>query len=138
MIHGRSYVCEMKFHLVFAVKYRKKIINNDIHAAIYNSFKEAAELNNFKILAFNSDLDHVHILIETTPQISIPSIVKAMKGRSSKQLFNKFPLRDVFYGNTGFWNPSYGCFTVGESNEEKIKIYIDNQNKDGKRYFNSK
>lgn len=138
MIHGRSYVCNMQFHLVFAVKYRKKVIDEPIHNSIHNAFKETAKLNNFEILAFNSDLDHVHILIETTPQISIPSIVKALKGRSSKQLFNEFDLKPIFYGNTGFWNPSYGCFTVGENNEEKIKIYIDNQNKNGKRYFNSK
>ena len=47
--------------------------------------------NGFTILEIESDCDHIHLLIDCTPQHSIPSMMKALKGVSARLLFKEFP-----------------------------------------------
>lgn len=62
--HGRC----IEYHIVWCVKYRRKVLTNKIE----NSLNKIAEDNNFNILEINGDLDHVHLLIECSPQHYIP------------------------------------------------------------------
>lgn len=74
-----------------------------------------------------TDGDHIHMLIECSPQHFIPTIMKALKGNSARFLFKEFPaLKDELWGGH-LRNPSYFVCTVSERTEEQIKTYINNQ-----------
>lgn len=68
------------------------------------------------------DLDHIHILLECSPQHFIPNILKIFKGISARKLFLKHP--EI---KNKLWNPSYFVATVSENTEEQIKRYIQTQ-----------
>lgn len=76
----------------------------------------------------NTDLDHIHLLIDCTPQQYIPNIIKALKGASARLLILKYgdTLKNKLYGGH-LWNPSYFVATVSENTEEQIRNYIKKQ-----------
>ena len=128
---GRGYVYGIEYHVVFCVKYRKKIINDTIKNSLFQIFILLAEEMGFTIIEINTDLDHVHLLISCKPQHYIPDIIKRLKGTSARWLFQLYPeLKVQLYGGH-LWNPSYFIATVSDTLEENIKEYIINQSKGG-------
>lgn len=131
---GRGYVYNLKFHVVICVKYRKKLLNNVYEKFLLNYFTEQSKRFDVKILEFNTDKDHVHLLIETKPNFNIISYIKALKGGSARAIIKQYPeIRKELYGGA-FWNPSYFISTVSDTLESDIRKYIQNQKKSGKRY----
>ena len=126
---GRGYVYGIEYHIVFCVKYRKKIIDGNIKKSLFQIFTLLSEEIGFTILEVNTDLEHVHLLISCKPQHYIPDIVKRLKGTSARWLFQLYPeLKKELYGGH-LWNPSYFIATVSDTLEENIKEYIYNQGK---------
>ena len=126
---GRGYVCSIKYHLVWCVKYRKNILRGPVGDRLKSLLHEIATNQGFSIEEIESDSDHIHLLIECTPQHYIPSLVKGLKGVSARLLFKSFPeLKSQLWGGH-LWNPSYFVATVSENTEEQIKAYIRNQKK---------
>ena len=86
-----------------------------------------AKDNDIEILEMETDNDHIHLLINCTPQHFIPSVIKVFKGVSARKMFLEFPcLKNRLWGGH-LWNPSYFVATVSENTEEQIKKYIQNQ-----------
>lgn len=71
--------------------------------------------------------DHVHILINCTPQHYIPDVAKALKGNSARFLFKDFPhLKKKLWGGH-LCNPSYFVSTVSENTLDQVRKYINGQ-----------
>lgn len=127
---GRGYVYSIQYHLVWCVKYRHKILDENIEESLKVLLNNIAIDNNFTIQEISGSLDHIHLLIECTPQHYIPNIVKALKGVSARLLLKQYPeLKNKLWGGH-LWNPSYFVATVSENTEEQIKNYINSQKKD--------
>lgn len=125
--HGRGYVYSIQYHIVWCVKYRHKVLQGDIDLRLKEMLIQIATDNNFSISEMESDEDHVHLLVDCSPQHSIPSIIKALKGVSARLLFKEFPqLKKKLWGGH-LWNPSYFVATVSENTEEQVRRYIQNQ-----------
>lgn len=90
MTHGRGYVYSIQYHIVWCVKYRYPILTNEIEEDLINILNKIAEDNKFKILECNGDKDHIHLLINCSPQHYIPNIIKALKGVSARLLMKKY------------------------------------------------
>ena len=124
---GRGYVYHIQYHIVWCVKYRKKILTGEIGDKIKELIKEIAEDNEFSIIEMETNKDHIHLLINCKPQHYIPNIMKALKGVSSRKLFMFYPeLKNSLWGGH-LWNPSYFVSTVSENTEDEIKEYISKQ-----------
>lgn len=126
--NGRGYVYSIQYHIVWCVKYRHKIITDDIETKLIELLKQIANDNNFSIVEVNTDLDHVHLLIDCSPQHYIPDMIKALKGVSARLLMKEYgsQLRNKLCCEH-LWNPSYFVATVSENTEEQIRQYIKNQ-----------
>ena len=126
--HGRGYVYSIQYHIVWCVKYRHKILLEDIEISLIKILNKIASDNNFEILECNTDKDHIHILINCSPQHYIPNIMKALKGVSARLLLKEFgtELKEKLWGGH-LWNPSYFVATVSENTESQIREYIQNQ-----------
>ena len=126
--HGRGYVYSIQYHIVWCVKYRKKILTPKIENKLIEILNKIANDNNFQILECNGDKDHVHLLINCSPQHYIPDMIKALKGVSARLLMKEYgeQLKKRLWGGH-LWNPSYFVATVSENTEEQIRIYIQNQ-----------
>ena len=125
---GRGYIYRIEYHIVWCVKYRNKVLTPVIESRLKEILNKIAEDNEFKILEVNGESDHVHLLIECSPQHFIPNIMKALKGVSARRLMKEFgeELKAKLWGGH-LWNPSYFIATVSENTERQIKEYIQNQ-----------
>ena len=125
---GRGYVYSIKYHIVWCVKYRHKVIQGEIENKLKELLYKIAEDNNFIIEEMETDLDHIHLLIECKPQHYIPDIIKALKGVSARLLMKEHgvTLKKKLWGGH-LWNPSYFVATVSENTEEQIRAYIQSQ-----------
>ena len=126
--NGRGYVYCIQYHIVWCVKYRHKVLTPNIEDKLKEILYKIAEDNNFKIEEINGDLDHIHLLIECSPQHYIPDIMKALKGVSARLLMKEYgiTLKKKLWGGH-LWNPSYFVATVSENTEEQIRNYIKSQ-----------
>ena len=88
--HGRGYVYSIQYHLVWCVKYRRKILTIEIEKDLIEILNKIARDNNFEILECSGDLDHIHLLINCSPQHYIPDMIKALKGVSARLLMKKY------------------------------------------------
>ena len=126
--HGRGYVYSIQYHIVWCVKYRHKVITEQIENRLVEILNKIADDNGFQILECNTDEDHIHLLINCSPQHYIPDMIKALKGVSARLLMKEYgeELKRKLWGGH-LWNPSYFIATVSENTEEQIRKYIQNQ-----------
>ena len=128
MKHGRGYVYDLYYHIVWCVKYRHKILLNDIKDDLIDIIKNICINNNYELVEINTDLEHVHLFIGLSPQDSIPVVMKTLKGVSARLLNSKHKneLSKVLYDGH-IWSPSYYIATTSDNIMDNIKEYIINQ-----------
>ena len=128
MKHGRGYVYDLYYHIVWCVKYRHKILVDDIKDDLIDIIKNICINNNYELVEINIDLDHVHMLLGLSPQDSIPVVMKTLKGVSARLLNSKHKneLSKVLYDGH-IWSPSYYIATTSDNIMDNIKEYIINQ-----------
>ncbi|AFZ12749.1 transposase IS200-family protein [Crinalium epipsammum PCC 9333] len=125
--HERHSISDLKIHLVCVAKYRRQIFTIESLNLIEKSFREVALKMNFKVLEFNGESDHIHVLLEYPPKLSISQIVNAVKGVSSRR-YGQAGFEKP-YGKDALWSPSYFVSSVGGAPLEILKSYIQNQEK---------
>jgi putative transposase len=123
----RHSVSDLKIHLVCVTKYRRPILTAESLAVLEVSFREVATKMGFEIEEFNGEPDHVHVLIEYPPKLSISQMVNALKGVSSRRYGQAGHPKP--YGRDALWSPSYFASSVGGVPLEVLKRYIQNQEK---------
>lgn len=124
---GRHCVFDLHVHLVFVTKYRrcvftKAILNRmrDVFATVCNDF--GAEM-----IEFDGEKDHVHLLINYPPKVSISKLVNSLKGVSSRILRKEFPVLSKSFYKGVLWSPSYFAASCGGAPLGIIKEYIQSQ-----------
>lgn len=70
--------------------------------------------------------DHIHILVEIPPKITVSSFMGYLKGKSSTMIYEQFGELKYKYRNRSFWCKGYYVDTVGK-NEHRIAEYIKHQ-----------
>ena len=85
--------------------------------------------SNFKIEVIEVDNDHIHLLIDSVPNISATQIVRKLKQESTISVWKQFPqmLSKHFWKERTFWTDGYFVSTTGQASEETIRKYIENQ-----------
>lgn len=131
---GRGYVYALRYHIVWCVKYRHQILFEDVEHRLKEMLLQIALDNNFEIVELETDMDHVHMLVSCSPQHYIPNIIKALKGNTARFLFKEFPDLKKKLLDGHLWNPSYFINTIGDTNEEQIKAYIQSQKTSTRTY----
>ena len=115
-----------KYHIVFAPKYRRKVIYGKIKADIGKIIRELCERKDIEIHEAELCPDHIHMLISIPPKYSVSEIMGYLKGKSSLMIFDRHANLKYKYGNRHFWCRGYYVDTVGK-NKKKIAEYIKNQ-----------
>lgn len=115
-----------KYHVVFAPKYRRKIIYGKIKIDIGNMLRKLCEYKKVEILEAEACKDHIHMLLSIPPKYSVSQIIGYLKGKSSLMIFEKYANMKYKYGNRHFWCRGYYVDTVGR-NKKAIVEYIKNQ-----------
>lgn len=121
----------LKAHIILVCKYRKNLLKDDLNNFIKAKIYEISESGEFIILAMESDIDHIHLMIQYLPRVSISSIIQKIKQITTFYVwrdirFKPF-LRKHFWKEKTFWTDGFFACSIGEANPETIKAYIENQ-----------
>ena len=122
---NNNVVYSCKYHVVWCPKYRRKVLVQGVDERLKEVIKEVAVETKSEITEMEIMPDHVHLLVEVDPRFGIHSLVKLMKGRSSRVLRQEFTwLRSRL---PTLWTNSYFVSTVGGAPLEIVKQYIESQ-----------
>ena len=119
--------------MLFAPKYRRKLIYGQLKRDIANILSMLCKRKGVKIVEAEVCPDHIHMLVEIPPSISVSGFVGYLKGKSTLMIFERHANLKYKYGNRHFWCRGYYVDTVGK-NTAKIKEYIQNQLKEDLQY----
>jgi putative transposase len=120
-----------KYHIVFAPKYRRKVFYGQKRIEIGAILRSLCEWKQVKIIEAEVCPDHVHMLVEIPPKISVSGFMGYLKGKSSILIYQKWANMKYKYRNREFWCRGYYVDTVGK-NKKAIQEYIANQLKEDK------
>ena len=125
---SKSAVYDLKYHLVWIPKYRKKILNGEITKYLEDVFKRIAQEYEFEIDTIGIQEDHVHIFMGAPPRYSPADLVQIMKSISAREVFKKFPkLRKQLWAHE-LWSDGYFVRSVGDKViADIIRKYIEYQ-----------
>lgn len=119
-----TYRCQ--YHIVFAPKYRRKVIYGKLREDIGQILRKLCEQKGVEILEANAMPDHIHMLVSVPPYLSIAQFMGYIKGKSTLMIFDRHANLKYKYGSRHFWCRGYYVDTVGR-NEKVIREYIKNQ-----------
>lgn len=126
--HARTCVYNINYHIVWCVKYRRKVLSADISNRLIELLKAVGNEKGFSVVECKvGENDHVHCFVSAPPKISVTQIVKYLKGISGNQLFREYPQLRKSLWKGQLWNGSYFCETIGSTLEENILRYIERQ-----------
>ena len=115
-----------KYHIIFAPKYRRRIIYRKLKKDIGQILRTLCERKQVEILAAEACPDHIHLLLKIPPKYSVSSIMGYLKGKSSLMIFDRHANLKYKYGRRNFWCRGYFVDTVGK-NEKRITEYVKTQ-----------
>ena len=115
-----------KYHIVFAPKYRRKVLYREKRAEIGKNLRELCGWKGVTIIEAEVCPDHIHMLVEIPPKMSVSSFMGFLKGKSSLIIHERHANLKYKHGNRSFWRRGYYVDTVGK-NTKKIAEYIQNQ-----------
>jgi putative transposase len=127
---GRS-VSDIKIHLVLTTKYRRKVLTAAMIDRLYQVFESLLDKWECKIIEFNGESDHVHLLFQDHPEIQLSKLVNSLKSVSSRRLRQEFlpELEKTYYKKKVVWNSSYFLASCGGVTISTLRKYIENQDK---------
>ena len=124
--YGSHTVYKIQYHFVFVTKYRYKVLKGDVGYKVRELIRQTCEAFEIEIIKGVVSGEHVHIFVSAPPNMAPSEIMRRIKGRSTRKLFETYPeLRKRYWGGH-FWARGYFCVTSGEITDEMIKEYIEN------------
>jgi putative transposase len=124
-------VYDTQYHLVWAPKYRKKILTGVVGQRMKELLQEIAQAYDITIEEMEVSQDHVHIFCSFPPRLSISQVMTRFKSLSARAIFREHPqIKKQLWGGE-FWEEGYFARTVGDKvTAEVIKKYIQHHQDD--------
>lgn len=110
------------YHLVFSTKDREQTITIEHKRLLYAYIHSILKENECHVYRINGMGDHVHILFDLHPTLSLSKVVQIIKQSASRWMkgMEQFP---KFRG----WGAEYYAFVVGKEQLPKAIEYVKNQ-----------
>ena len=120
-------VFRLNYHLVLVIKYRRKVIDDEISNRLKEIFEYISPKYKIVLEDWNHDIDHVHLLFRGSPNTEISKFINAYKSASSRIIKNEYPIIRKQLWKEYFWSRSYCLITTGGASIDIVKKYIENQ-----------
>ncbi len=122
--YGNHTKYNIEYHFVWVTKYRYPVLQGDLAFRVRELVRQTCERFEIRILRGVVSKDHVHILVSCPPTLSPSDIMRRIKGRVSRKIFEEFPHVKKRYWGRHFWSRGYFCVTSGELTKEMIEEYL--------------
>ncbi len=124
--HNAHSTWRCQYHIVFAPKFRRKVIYGQLKADIGQILRKLCEEKKVEIIKAEACDDHIHMIVSIPPQLSVSQFMGYLKGKSTLMIFDRHANLKYKYGSRHFWCRGYYVDTV-EKNKTAIAEYIRNQ-----------
>ena len=88
-----------KYHIVFAPKYRRQVVYNQLKSDIGQILRKLCELKKVEIHEAEACPDHIHMLVSIPPNLSVSQFMGYLKGKRSLMIFDRHANLKYKYGN---------------------------------------
>lgn len=126
---GRHCVFALHAHLIFVTKYRRRIFDARALDRLQDHFARVASDFGATLVECNGEENHVHLLVQYPPKVSITALVRSLKGVSSRMLRKERPDLARHYWREMLWSPSYFAASCGGAPLDIIRQYVEQQNR---------
>ena len=134
MDRNQHSVYSLYYHLIMVVKYRRKVIDDEISKQARELFVKIGENYGLTLEEWNHDIDHVHVMFRAKPQTELAKFINAYKSASSRLIKKEHPEIKEKLWKEAFWSQSYCLLTTGGATIDVIRSYIETQGEeDGRR-----
>ena len=116
------------YYIILVTKYRHRLLDT-IEKDIKQIILDLAKQKGFKIETMEVDKDHIHLLINSGPNISVFSIIKLIKQITTNRIWklhSKY-LRSYYWKRSILCSKGKFVCTIGNAGEKTIRKYIDSQ-----------
>lgn len=121
-------VFNIKLHIVFVTKYRRKTLSDDLLLYLKGAFGDCLDAWGCKLVQFGGGSDHVHLLIDIHPALNISVLINNLKTASARRARARFAEHIAqFYSKPLFWHRAYFVGSVGGATLETVRAYVDAQ-----------
>ena len=126
--HAAHCTYRIRYHMVFVMKYRKRLLNDAVVDFLKVLFLEIGQRYWFRFDAIGFDGDHLHVLVAAAPRYAFSRIMQVIKSSSAKGEFEKFPeLRNELW-DAEFWSDGGHIDSVSEGRSlDQIRKYVEEQ-----------
>jgi putative transposase len=130
-------VFSIQLHLAWITKYRYKVLKGDIGKRTRDLIRRICVEENVEVISGAVAPDHVHILVSVDPSTTVSTLVKYLKGKTSRQLQMEYPELKKRYWGQHLWARGYFVVSAGNVTQEMIKEYIEHhfEGKEGEDSF---
>ena len=115
------------YHIVFVPKYRRRVLQRELVRRLTQLFYECCRVNRWYIHQLAILPDHVHMLIQLPPRVTVPYAVQYLKGGTSRVVREEFPELEEFLWGDSLWADGYFSETVGRASEAVMRRYLKEQ-----------
>ena len=123
-------VYDIKFHIVWITKYRKKILTGELAKRTRELIRQYCKSLDVEIIKGHIAKDHIHLFVSVPPHLSVSNLVKELKGKSSWKIMSEFKTISQQFWGRHFWGRGYFVASSGNITDETIMKYIENQDID--------
>jgi len=127
-VNGHT-VSSLTVHIVWSTKYRYSVLKGDIQKRCRELLIQICDSEDIVILKGVVSKDHIHIHIEYRPSQDISTIVKRLKGRTSRKIQEEFPILRKRYWGRHFWAIGFGCWSTGNITDKMVNEYLEHHRK---------
>ena len=120
-------VFSLNYHLILVVKYRRKVIDDNVSARLKEIFEYIALNYNISVDEWNHDEDHVHVLFRAHPNSELSKFINAYKSASSRLIKKEYPSIKEKLWKEYFWSRSFCLLTTGGTSIDIVRKYIESQ-----------
>jgi REP element-mobilizing transposase RayT len=113
---------QLYYHFTWSTHARAALIRRDHRPALLKIVNEEAKKLGGRPIRHNAMPDHVHLLVDLPPTVTVSDFVGRVKGAAAHR-FNE----EVRPGVQLKWQEGYGALTLRKDELEKVSHYIDNQ-----------
>ena len=117
--------------LVLFIKYRRKVVNNNISERLKAIFEYIQSNYNIALQEWNHDKDHIHVLFKGQPNTELSKFINAYKSASSRLIKKEYPEIRKQLWKEYFWSRSFCLITTGGVTVDVIRKYIESQGNRG-------
>lgn len=120
---------KLYYHIIFTIKYRKKCITAPMLTRLEAIMSDVLQKWRCRLVEFNGEADHVHLLIEAHPALDLSRLIGNLKTVSARRVRVEYAEHlKQFFWKPYFWNKAYAVITVGgRANLETLLKYIQDQ-----------